>query len=77
MSFMQIWKIPRGAQLSIQGNIVNLLSVVNSTVHCVLRPRGDSQTIPIRHERQLGYKHHYQAHHLSAFDRFWHEKCAK
>jgi len=46
--------------LSIHGNIVNVPSDVNSTVRCLPRPRGKSQTIPIKLKRQLGYKHHYQ-----------------
>jgi len=33
--FMQICELPRGAQLSIHGNIVNVPTDVNSTVHCL------------------------------------------
>jgi len=57
---MQIRELPRGGQLSIHGNIVNVPSDVNSTVHCLPRPRSKSQTIPIKLKRRLGYKHHYQ-----------------
>jgi len=35
-------------------------SDVNSTVHCLPRPRSKSQTVPIKLKRQLGYKYHYQ-----------------
>ena len=58
--FMQIRELPRGGQLSIHGNIVNVPSDVNSTVHCLPRPRSGSQTIPIKLKRRLGCKHHYQ-----------------
>ena len=58
--FMQIRELPRGGQLSIHGNIVNVPSDVNSTVHCLPRPLSESQTIPIKLERRLSYKHHYQ-----------------
>jgi len=57
---MQIRELPRGGQLSIHGNIVNVPSEVNSTVHCFPRPISESQTIPIKLKRRLGYKHHYQ-----------------
>ena len=58
--FMQIRELPRGGQLSIHGNIVNVPSDVNSTVHCLPRPINESQTIPIKLKRRLSYKHHYQ-----------------
>ena len=58
--FMQIRELPRGGQLSIHGNIVNVPSDVNSTVHCLPRPISESQTIPIKLKRRLGYKHQYQ-----------------
>jgi len=52
--FMQLREPPRGGQSSIHGNIVNGPSDVNSTVHCLLRPLSDSQTIPIKLKRRLG-----------------------
>ena len=58
--FMQLRELPRGGQLSIHGNIVNVPSDVNSTVHCLPRPLSESQTIPIKLKRRLSYKHHYQ-----------------
>ena len=58
--FMQIRELPRGGQLSIHGNIVNVPSDVNLTVHCLPRPINESQTIPIKLKRRLIYKHHYQ-----------------
>lgn len=44
ITFMQC----RGGQLSIHGNIVNVPSDVNSTVHCLPRSLSESQTIPIK-----------------------------
>ena len=58
--FMQIRELPRGGQLSIHGNIVNVPSDVNSTVHCLPRSLSESQTIPIKLKRRVSYKHHYQ-----------------
>jgi len=57
---MQIRELSRGGQLSIHGNIVNVPRDVNSTVHCLPRPRSKSQTIPIKLKRRLGYKLHDQ-----------------
>ena len=42
------------------GNIVNVPSDVNSTVHCLPRLLSESHTIPIKLKRRLSYKHHYQ-----------------
>ena len=58
--FMQIRELPRGGQLSIHGNVVNVPSDVNSTVHTLPRLISDSQTVPIKLKRRLSYKHHYQ-----------------
>lgn len=58
--FMQIRELPRGGQLSIHGNVVNVPSDVNSTVHALPRLISESQTIPIKLKRRLSYKHHYQ-----------------
>ena len=46
--FMQILELPRGGQLSIHGNIVNVPSDINSTIQCFPRPINESQTIPIK-----------------------------
>jgi plasmid maintenance system antidote protein VapI len=58
--FMQLRELPSGGQLSIQGNVVNVPADVNSTVSLLPRPINESQTIPIKLKRRLGYKHHYQ-----------------
>ena len=58
--FMQVRELPSGGQLSIHGNVVNVPADVNSTVNVLPRPINESQTIPIKLKRRLGYKHHYQ-----------------
>ena len=58
--FMQICELLRGGQLSIHGNVVNVPSDVNSTVHTLPRLVSESQTNPIKLKRKLSYKHHYQ-----------------
>ena len=58
--FMQVRELPSGGQLSIHGNVVNVRADVNSTVSVLPRPINESQTIPIKLKRRLGYKHHYQ-----------------
>ena len=58
--FMQIRELPRGGQLSIHGNVVNVPADVNSIVYTLPRPINESQTIPIKLKRKLSYKHHYQ-----------------
>ena len=58
--FMQICELLRGGQLSIHGNVVNVPSDVNSTVHTLPRLINESQTIPIKLKRRLSHKHHYQ-----------------
>ena len=58
--FMQVRELPSGGQLSIHGNVVNVPADVNSTVSVLPRPINESQTIPIKLKRRLGYKHHYQ-----------------
>ena len=57
--FMQLHELPRGGQLSIHGNVVNVPADVNSTVNSLPRPLNELQTIPIKLKRRLTYKHHY------------------
>ena len=56
--FMQIHELPRGDQLSIHGNVVDVPGDVSSTVTSLPRPINESQTIPIKLKRCLSYKHH-------------------
>ena len=46
--FMQIRELPRGGQLSVHGNVVNLPADANSTVGTLPRSINESQTIPIK-----------------------------
>jgi hypothetical protein len=57
--FMQLRELPRGGQLNIHGNVVNVPADVNTTVNCLPRPLNESQTIPLKLKRRIAYKHHY------------------
>ena len=46
--------------MSIHGNVINVPADVNSTVNVLPRPVNESQTIPKKLKRRLGYKHYYQ-----------------
>ena len=50
--FMQLRELPRGSQLSIHGNVVNVPADVNSTVNSLPRPLNELQTIPIKLKRR-------------------------
>jgi len=58
--FMQIRELPRGGQLTIHGNVVNVPADVNLTVNSLPRSLSDTQAIPIKLKRRLSYKHHYK-----------------
>ena len=58
--YANIRELPRGGQLSIHGNVVNVPADVNSTARTLPRSIDESQTIPIKLKRILSYKHHYQ-----------------
>ena len=55
---------PRGGQLSIHGNVVNVPADVNSVVNTLPKPINESQTIPIKLRSKLSYKYHYQFHNV-------------
>ena len=57
--FMQLREFPRGGQVCIHGNVVNVPADVISVVSVLSRPISESQTIPIKLKRRLRYKHHY------------------
>ena len=46
--FMLVRELPRGGQLYIHGNVVNVPADVNSTVSTLPRSIDESQTIPIK-----------------------------
>ena len=62
--YANIRELPRGGQLSIHGNVVNVPAHVNSTVSTLLRSVDESQTIPMKLKGRLSYKHHYQFHNV-------------
>ena len=63
--FMQIRELPKGGQLSIYGNVVNVPADVNSTVSTLPRSIDESQTILIKLKQRLGCKHHYQFQNIT------------
>lgn len=55
---MQIRELPRGGQLRLKGNVINVPSDVNLTVKALPRNMNDSETIPVKFKRRLSYKSH-------------------
>ncbi|XP_071855533.1 uncharacterized protein [Apostichopus japonicus] len=55
--FMQMRELPRGRQMSIKGNVVNVPADVSTTVRTLPRRLDDGQTIPVKFKRKLSYKH--------------------
>ncbi|KAJ8048048.1 hypothetical protein HOLleu_00213 [Holothuria leucospilota] len=55
--FMQIRELPRGRQLSITGNVVNVPADVSNTIKILPRRIDESDTIPVKFKRKLTYKH--------------------
>lgn len=53
LAFMQLKELPRGGQLNLKGNIVN----VNTTVKLLPRMCDNTETIPVKLKRKLSYKH--------------------
>lgn len=58
LPFMQIREMPRGGQLNVRGNVVNVPADVNSTVKLLPRLMNDTETVPVKFKRKLSYKHH-------------------
>ena len=46
-------ELPRGGQLSMHGNVVNVSADVNSVVNTLPKPINESQTIPIKLKSKL------------------------
>lgn len=55
---MQLREMPRGGQLNIKGNIVNVPADVNSTIKTLPRMMNENETIMLKLKRRLSYKHH-------------------
>ena len=56
--FMCVHQLPRGGQLSLTGNVVNVPSDVNQTILKLPRTANENECIPIKLKRKLTYKHH-------------------
>ena len=55
--FMEIRELPRGGQLSIKGNVVNVPSDVVTTIKTLPVRIEDSQIIPVKFKRKLSYSY--------------------
>ena len=58
LPFMQLQQLPRGGQINVKGNVVNVLADVNGTIKSLPRIINDSETIMLKLKRKLSYKHH-------------------
>jgi hypothetical protein len=56
--FMQIKELPRGGQMGLKGNVVNVPADVNRTVRVIPRNMNESETIPVKFKRSLSFKGH-------------------
>lgn len=57
LPFMQLREKPRGGQLSINGNVVNVPADVTSTVKKMPRMLSENETIALNFKRSLNFKH--------------------
>lgn len=55
--FMSIRQQPRGGQLSMKGNVVNVPADINKTVRLLPRTIDDNDTVFIKLKRRLSYQH--------------------
>ncbi|XP_071855229.1 uncharacterized protein [Apostichopus japonicus] len=62
--FMQIRELPRGQQLNLKGNVVNVAADVSSTCRLLPRRLNESMTIPVKFKRKLSYKHSVQSENV-------------
>ena len=56
--FMQLRQMPRGGQISLKGNVVNVPSDVSGTIKLLPRMIDENETIMLKLKRRLSYKHH-------------------
>lgn len=64
LAFIQLKELPRGGQLNLKGNIVNVPAAVNTTVKLLPRMLDNTETIPVKLKLNLSYKH------FVAFEKF-------
>ena len=55
---MQLREMPRGGQINLKGNVVNVPPDVNNTVRQLSSMLDDSETIAVKIKRKFCYKHH-------------------
>ena len=58
LPFMQLREMPRGGQINLRGNIVNVPADVNGTIKSLPRMIDENETIMLKLKRKLSYKHH-------------------
>ena len=58
LPFMQLREMPRGGQINLKGNIVNVPADVNNTIKSLPRMLNENETIMLKLKRKLSYKHH-------------------
>lgn len=58
LTFMQIREMPRGGQLSLKGNDVNVPADVNTTVKILPRMQCNEDIILLKFKQKMSYKHH-------------------
>ena len=56
LAFMQLKELPRGGQIHLTGNVVNVPADVNTTVKQLPRMMDNSETIPIKLKRKISHK---------------------
>uniref|UniRef100_A0ABM0MTW8 Transmembrane protease serine 11D-like n=1 Tax=Saccoglossus kowalevskii TaxID=10224 RepID=A0ABM0MTW8_SACKO len=66
--FMQIRELLRGGQLSIRGNIVNVVANVNSTIVNLPLTLSKSETVPIKLKRKIPYSSHAQFENIRPYE---------
>ena len=57
LAFMQLRELPRGGQLNLKGNVVNVPADVNTTVKQLPRMLDERETILVKLKWKLSYKH--------------------
>lgn len=62
--FMQIKELPRGGQIAMHGNLINVPADVNKTVKLLPRNMNESETIPLKLKRSVNYKTHIAFEHV-------------
>jgi hypothetical protein len=55
---MQLRQMPRGGQISLKGNVVNVPSDVSGTIKSLPRMIDENETIMLKLKRRLSYKYH-------------------